>query len=108
MKYQTISAALAVAALSLGAANLSYAQSGPVGASRGDAGIVTNLHKADDKDVLVKPFNLKVRDVEDANLIGADGKKIGEIDNLLADQSGQIVAATADIGGFLGIGRHEA
>ncbi len=110
MKYLRLSAALAVAALAVGAANLSYAQtrSGNVGASSGNAGIVTNLHKADDKDVLIRGWNVKIRDVDNADIVGADGKKIGSIDGFLAQPDGQIVAAIGDIGGFLGIGKHDS
>lgn len=109
MKYIRLSAALAAAALAVGAANISYAQTRTgAGASRGDAGIVTNLHKADDKNVLIRGWNVKVGDVDDADIVGADGKKIGSLDGFLANKDGQIVAAIGDIGGFLGLGKHDA
>jgi len=109
MKILSLSAAIAAAGLAIGSANLSYAQAvNGVGASRGDAGLVTNLHKADDKDVVIREWNMKVRDMDSANIIGADGKKIGSIDGFLANPDGQIVAAIGDIGGFLGIGNHDA
>lgn len=34
------------------------------------------------------------------------GKEVGEISDLIIDQSGQVVAAVVDIGGFLGMGQH--
>lgn len=109
MKYLRLSAALAAAALAVGTANISYAQTRTdTGASRGDAGIVTNLHKAEDKNVLIQGWNVKVGDVDNADIVGADGKKIGSIDGFLAQPDGQIVAAIGNIGGFLGIGTHDA
>nr|WP_264185618.1 PRC-barrel domain-containing protein [Roseicella aerolata] len=42
------------------------------------------------------------------NVVGADGKDAGEIQNLLIDGSGQVRAAVVEWGGFLGIGERSA
>lgn len=42
------------------------------------------------------------------DLLGADDRKSGEVDNLLADSSGQIRAAVVEWGGFLGLGQKKA
>jgi len=42
------------------------------------------------------------------DLLGADDRKSGEIDNLLADGSGQVRAAVVEWGGFLGLGQKKA
>lgn len=40
----------------------------------------------------------------DANVYGADGNSIGDINDILLDRSGQIHAVVFGVGGFLGIG----
>jgi len=42
------------------------------------------------------------------DLLGADDRKSGEIDNLLADGTGQVRAAIVEWGGFLGLGQKKA
>ncbi|MEM7689311.1 MAG: PRC-barrel domain-containing protein [Pseudomonadota bacterium] len=43
--------------------------------------------------------------VEGTSVFGADGNKIGSVENLLIDkQSGQVTDAVVSVGGFLGIG----
>ncbi|WP_431266947.1 PRC-barrel domain-containing protein [Dankookia sp. P2] len=42
------------------------------------------------------------------NVVGADGKDAGEIQNLLIDGKGQVRAAVVEWGGFLGIGERTA
>ena len=42
--------------------------------------------------------------IDDADIMGADGKKIGEIEEILVDDSGEPVAAVVEAGGFLNIG----
>ena len=44
------------------------------------------------------------RAIEDMEVRNAAGEEIGEIDEVLVDASGQIVAVTVEIGGFLDIG----
>ena len=41
--------------------------------------------------------------VEDANITGQSGEKIGEIEEFLVDESGNPVAAAIEVGGFLNI-----
>ena len=42
--------------------------------------------------------------VDDANVMGPDGDKIGEVEEILVDDSGSPVAAVIEAGGFLDIG----
>lgn len=42
------------------------------------------------------------------NVVGANGKDAGEVENLLIDRSGQVRAAVVEWGGFLGIGESRA
>ncbi|SFE00480.1 PRC-barrel domain-containing protein [Sulfitobacter brevis] len=45
-------------------------------------------------------------DLEGARIYGMEDEDIGEIDELIVDDSGKITHVLADIGGFLGMGEH--
>lgn len=45
-------------------------------------------------------------DLEGARIYGVEDEDIGEIDELIVDDSGKITHVLADIGGFLGLGEH--
>ena len=60
-----------------------------------------------DGSTIVPQFDMNVKKLKGMDIIGADGKKIGEIDKVLADSSNQPKAVTVDAGGLLGIGGHE-
>ena len=63
---------------------------------------IANLRKVEDKNL--KWGNLTADQLDDLNVVDAEGKKIGEVDDVLIDQTGKIVAVTVEMGGFLGIG----
>jgi ribosomal 30S subunit maturation factor RimM len=65
------------------------------------------LHEVKDNNAMAKDLNVNVRDLEAMAIYGSDGKKIGEVKNVLADSSNDIKAVTADVGGFLGMGARE-
>jgi len=44
------------------------------------------------------------RSVDDADVMGQSGDKIGEIEEILVDGSGNPVAAVIEVGGFLDLG----
>jgi hypothetical protein len=60
-----------------------------------------------DNDTIVGGLNQKVGDVTGMDIYGADGKKIGDVDNVLGDAAGKAQAVTVDVGGFLGVGTRE-
>jgi hypothetical protein len=64
--------------------------------------------EAEDDDMVVQPFNISVDEIEDMDLKNQAGDDIGEIEEVLVDGSGQPVAVAVEVGGFLGIGEHEA
>lgn len=41
------------------------------------------------------------------DIVGADGDEIGEVEEVLVDRDGRVVAIVAEFEGFLGIGEHE-
>lgn len=43
----------------------------------------------------------------DMHVVGTDGQKIGEVDNVFIDQAGRIAGLIIDVGGFLGIANKE-
>jgi hypothetical protein len=65
------------------------------------------MHEADDDYMMVQPFNVSVDDLEDMDLYGPGGEEIGEVEEVLADGSGQPVAVAAEVGGFLGVGEQD-
>ena len=67
----------------------------------------TGLHEAEDDAMIVQPLAVSVEALEDMNIYGSAGEEIGEVEDVLVDASGQPVAVTADVGGFLGIGERE-
>lgn len=67
----------------------------------------TTLREVEDGKTMVTPFNLSVDDLEDMDIYDAGGNEIAEVEEVLADASGQVVAITAEVGGFLGIGDKE-
>ena len=67
----------------------------------------SNLRKVKEDDRMVGPWNRSVDQVEDMKVYGPDGKKIGEIEEVLEDSDGQIRAVVVEFGGFLGFGDTE-
>lgn len=50
---------------------------------------------------------LTVHELKGMGIVDVAGEKIVEIEGVLADETGRIVAVTVDVGGFLGIGGKE-
>ena len=44
--------------------------------------------------------------LDGVNIYSASDEKIGEIDDVLIDHAGKVMAVVVDVGGFLGIGTH--
>lgn len=65
------------------------------------------LREVEDDDLIVPPFNTSVERMEEMDVIGANGEEIGEIDEVLMDATGRVVAVVVEVGGFLGIGERE-
>lgn len=54
--------------------------------------------------MIVAPFNLSIDELDDYEVNGSTGEKIGEVENLLTDASSESVAVVIETEGFLGIG----
>ena len=65
------------------------------------------LIEVKDNKLMVPGMNLTVGALDDFNVYGSDGKKIGEIDKVLANSSNEIKAVTVEVGGFLGLGSRQ-
>ena len=63
---------------------------------------VANLRKVEDKNLKWGDFTAD--QLDDMNVVDPQGNKIGEVDDVLVDQTGKVVAVTVEMGGFLGIG----
>jgi hypothetical protein len=68
---------------------------------------VTTLQEAEDDDLVVPPFGITVDDIDDMDLMNADGEEIGEIEEVLLDAGGQPVAVSVEVDDFLGMGERE-
>jgi sporulation protein YlmC with PRC-barrel domain len=66
-----------------------------------------SLTEIKDDSAIISALDVNVKKLKGMDIVGSDGKKIGEIDKVLADSSNQPKAVTIDAGGFLGIGGHE-
>lgn len=50
-----------------------------------------------------QPGQWRVEDLEEKSVYAPDGTEIGEIEDVLVDQNGRLVAYIIEVGGFLGI-----
>ena len=66
-----------------------------------------NLLEVENEALTVEPYGISVDDLEDTDIEDATGNVIGEVDEVLMTPTGEIVAVSAEVGGFLGIGDHE-
>ena len=69
-----------------------------------EAGTAQTLLEVEQDAMMVSQVGLTVDEIEDADIYNADGEMIGEVDDVLMTPEGEVVAVSADIGGFLGIG----
>ncbi|SMC44768.1 PRC-barrel domain-containing protein [Fulvimarina manganoxydans] len=101
MKRMTV--AIALFGLTMASAQQAAAQDQTSGTATpsASANVLVPIEK---DDVPVNSLNLMVDQVEDLDVIGADGKAIGEVEDVLGDQTGQPKAVVVEVGGFLGVG----
>ena len=101
MKRMTI--ALALFGLTMAGAQQAAAQAQTSGTATSSTS-ATVLVPIEKDDVPVNALNLMVNQVEDLDVIGADGNAIGEGEDVRGDQNGQPQAIVVEVGGFLGVG----
>jgi len=65
-------------------------------------GAVAGYREVKDERLVVQPFNLTVDQIDDMTVHSMGGEKIGEIDEVLMDASGQPIAVSVEVGRFLG------
>ena len=66
-----------------------------------------DLKEVEDESLDVPGLGVKAGRLEDMEVVGGDGNEVGEVEEVLANPAGQIVAVTVEAGGFLGIGAKE-
>jgi sporulation protein YlmC with PRC-barrel domain len=49
----------------------------------------------------------QLRKIGDMPVVGANGQKIGKVEDVLIDPAGKVAALIVDVGGFLGIAKKE-
>lgn len=67
----------------------------------------SQLMKVMDQEQIVTPFAVTVGELESADIYSAGGEEIGDVEDVLMNANGEIVALSAEIGGFAGIGEKE-
>jgi hypothetical protein len=70
-------------------------------------GSIPSLVEVENEAMMVERFNLSVDQLEDMDIHGPGGERIGEIDDVLMTPEGEIAAVSVEVGGFLGIGDKE-
>ncbi len=88
----------------LSAAALAALLAGAAGAAAQAQGVTGELREAEDEDAVVQPLGKTVDEVEDMDVVGAGGEEVGEVEEVLADGTGQPAALAVEAGGFLGVG----
>ncbi len=58
-------------------------------------------------DTVVAPYNITVGKLEGTDVIGANNKKIGDVEDVLADSSGKAVAVSVDAGSYFKMNKKE-
>ena len=96
---QLLPAFVAIAVLSTASVAVSQQASAP--------GAAAGYREVTDGQLIVQPFNLTVDQIDDMGVFGPDGEKIGEIEEVLTDAAGKPLAASVEVGGFLGIGERK-
>ena len=70
---------------------------------------VDALHEVDDdeEDEVLLWYGIPVDELDEMEVVNAAGEEIGDVDEVLADVHGAVVAVTVEVGGFLDIGEAE-
>lgn len=104
-----ISETAPAAGAAAGAAGATGAAAAGAAAGKSDTKVLTGsyLREVDDNEPLLGPGNMTVRQMEDAHVVDARGERVGDVEEVIANNRGQIVGITAEVGGFLGIGDKE-
>jgi sporulation protein YlmC with PRC-barrel domain len=89
-----------ITAALIGAAGLAHAQQPAIGS-------IPSLVEVENEAMMVERFNLSVDQLEDMDIHGSGGERIGEVDEVLMTPEGKITAVSVEVGGFLGIGDKE-
>ncbi|GGE53894.1 hypothetical protein GCM10007276_33720 [Agaricicola taiwanensis] len=109
---KTLTAALIGSTMLAGAA---MAQSGSPGTSAQPAGtpqgagttMSQNVEMRDGFIVQQKEDQILGSNLMDADIRGANGEEIGEVEDVLLDREGRVIGVAVEVGGFLGMGEKE-
>jgi hypothetical protein len=91
---------LLITVVLIGAAGVAYAQQPATGS-------VPPLVEVENEAMMVERFHLSVDQLEDMDIHGAGGARIGEVDEVLMTPEGKITAVSVEVDGSLGIGDKE-
>lgn len=103
----TIKPLVPAALMALGLCIPAYAMAQDRTAPPTEGLMVKSLQELDDDETTVRWNNLTVDQIEGMEIVSDTGETVGTIDEVLADADGNVVAVSAEVGGFLGIGEKE-
>ena len=61
----------------------------------------------EDSELMIEPLGMTVGELDGAAVYDSTGERIGELDDILMGADGSSMAASLDVGGFLGIGEKD-
>ena len=103
----TALAALVLAGLAVAAATTVPQSGASAQTAAAPAITAADLNEVEDGSLQVPGLGVNAGRLEDMEVVGGDGNEVGEVEEVLANAAGQIVAVTVEAGGFLGIGAKE-
>ncbi len=103
-----LSAALTpLAALPLLAAAASAQQAQTPAQTATQSSTTERYQEVKDGKLVITEINMSVDQVDGMEVIGPDGAQIGEIEDVLADDSGKVIGFAVETEGFLGLGSED-
>ena len=76
-------------------------------ATSSDRAVNRKLTVIKNNDTVVAPYNITVGKLEGTDVIGANNKKIGDVDDVLADSTGKAVAVSVNAGSYFKMNKKE-
>lgn len=73
-------------------------------AAQQTAAVPGDYKEAEDEKMVVQPLNLTVGDLDDMEIVGPDGKAVGEVESVLMNGAGQVSALAVELEDAPGIG----
>ncbi|ASJ70786.1 PRC-barrel domain-containing protein [Granulosicoccus antarcticus] len=67
----------------------------------------TSWIEVEDGDMMIPALSMSVDEIDGMSIYDNTGERVGEVDDVLVGEDGTTMAASLDIGGFLGMGERD-